>query len=267
MNPEEDSRSGKKRQVFQLTTMLPFFDEEIPTLYLADGTVYIPVRELCRMLGLRADTHIRRWRKLVLWANARKLPLQTARGQRTVWCLHRGALPFWCSCFHWSLVSAERRKQLRQATDAWLEDVAQANRLMVNRYRSFRRLLFAYLETYSDAEILLNCCKLHLCCSLDVASFLQLEQLLFQGETLISEATEQARKMVQEQAIAPIVDVITLGVDGVETEIGTLPIFPILPREDCEQFFASLRKLAQWYQEMAAFMDELKRSQNIDQSE
>src|SRR6266516_7157307 len=150
MNAEEDSMRGKQRQAIQQTTIiLPYFDEEVAALYLADGTAYLPVRALCRMLGLRAETHIPRWRKLVLWASARKLPLQTARGQRIVWCLHRGALPFWCACFNWSLVAPLRREQLRQATDAWQEDVAQANRLMLDRYRSLRRLLFAILETYS----------------------------------------------------------------------------------------------------------------------
>jgi len=79
MNAEEDSRRGKQRQAIQqMTIMLPYFDEEVPALYLADGTAYLPVRSLCRMLGIRAETHIPRWRKLVLWASARKLPLQTA---------------------------------------------------------------------------------------------------------------------------------------------------------------------------------------------
>ena len=268
MNSVEDSRRGKQRQVFQQTTiLLPFFDEEMPALYLTDGTVYLPVRALCRMLGLRDDTHIQRWRKFVLWANACKLPLQTERGRRTVWCLHMGALPFWCSCFHWSLVSAERREQLRQATNAWQEDVAQANRLMLDRYRSLRRLLFAILETYSNAETWFDHWAPHFSCSLDVASSLQLEQLLFQGKTLISEATAQARKMVQEQAMALIVDMITLDVDGVGTEIGTLPLFPIVPCEDRERLFVSIRKLAQWYREMATFIAKLKSSQNLDQSE
>jgi len=95
MNAEEDSMRGKQRQAIQQTTIiLPYFDEEVPALYLADGTAYFPVKALCNMLGLRAGTHIPRWRKLVLWASARKLPLQTARGQRIVWCLHISALPF-----------------------------------------------------------------------------------------------------------------------------------------------------------------------------
>src|SRR5436305_11400643 len=116
MNAEEDSMRGKQRQAIQQTTIrLSYFDEEVPAIYLPDGTAYLPVRSLCRMLGLRAETHIPRWRKLVLWVNARKLPLQTARGKRTVWCLHLGALPCWCACFNWSSVSEERREQLRQA--------------------------------------------------------------------------------------------------------------------------------------------------------
>jgi hypothetical protein len=268
MNAEEDSMRGKQRQAIQQTTMmLPYFDEEVPALYLADGTAYFPVKALCNMLGLRAETHIPRWRKLVLWANARKLPMQTARGERMVWCIHMGALPFWCACFNWSLVPDVRREQLRQATDAWLEDVEQAHRLMLDRYRSLRRYLFEFLEAYSDAETWLDQWALHLSSSLDIASSRQLELLLSQGKTLIGEATAQARKMVQEQAMAPIIDIVTINASGEATQTGTLPLFPVVPRDDREQFFASTRKLAQWYQEMAAFIDKLKRSQNRDQRE
>ena len=184
-----------------------------------------------------------------------------------VWCLHMGALPFWCVCFNWSLVAPVRREQLRQATDAWQEDVAQAQRLLLERYRSLRRYLFAFLEAYSDAETWLDRWVLYLSASLDIASSRQLDLLLSQGKTLISEATAQARKIVQEQAMAPIIDIITLDANGVGAEIGTLPLFPVVPREDREQFFASMRKLAQWYLDMAAFIDKLKRSQNSDQSE
>src|SRR2546421_1475219 len=268
MNAEEDSMRGKQRRAIRQTTMmLPYFDEEVPVLYLADGAVYLPVRSLCRMLGLRAETHIPRWQKLVLWASARKLPLQTARGEHMVWCLHMGALPFWCVCFNWSLVAPVRREQLRQATDAWQEDVAQAQRLLLERYRSLRRYLFAFLEAYSDAETWLDRWVLHLSPLLNMASSRQIEFLLSQGKTLIGQATIQARKMVQEQAIAPIMDIFTIDASGEVAEIGTLPLFPVVPREDREQFFASLRKLAQWYLDMAALIDKLKSSQNRDQSE
>src|SRR3989442_5004958 len=215
MKAEERGGSGQQEQgVRQAPTVLTYFDEEVPVLYLANGAPYLPVRSLCHMLGLRAETYIPQWRKLVLWANARKLPLLTARGPRIVWCLHMGALPFWCACFNWSLVSTERREQLRQATDAWQEDVTQAQRVLLGCYRSLRRDLFAILEAYSDAETWLDQWALSLSATPDFASSRQFESLLSQGKTLIREVTAQARQMVQEQAIAPIVDVVTLDVNG-----------------------------------------------------
>jgi hypothetical protein len=45
---------------------LPYFDDEVPVVYVADGTGYIPVVALCRMLGLSPRTHIPRWRRLFL---------------------------------------------------------------------------------------------------------------------------------------------------------------------------------------------------------
>jgi hypothetical protein len=269
MNAEAESMRGKQRQVIRQTTMmLPYFDEEVPALFLADGTAYLPVRALCRMLGLRPEIHIPRWQRLVLWANARKLPLQTALGRRIVWCLHRGALPFWCACINWSLVTAERREQLRRATDAWQEDVAQAQQLLLARYRSLRRDLFVFLEAYSGAEAWLDRLALRLSSSLDSASAHQFELLLSEGRILIGQATAQGRKIVQEQAKAPIVDVVTLDANGSVTETDiSFPLFPVVSREDREQFFASLRKLAQWYLDMAAFIDKLKSSQDHGQSE
>src|SRR6266702_4252779 len=268
MHAEEQRISGKQGQsIRQATIVLPYFDEEVPVLYLADGTAYLPVRSLCRMFGLRAETHIPRWQKLVLWASARKLPLQTARGQRMVWCLHMGALPFWCVCFNWSLVPPKRLEQLRQATHAWQEDIAQAQRLLLGRYRSLRKYLFAFLDAYSDTETWLDQWVLYLSSSLDIASSRQLELLHSQGKTLIGQAAAQARRMVQEQAAAPIMDIVIIDASGVGTEVGTLPLFPVVPREDREQFFASMRKLAKWYQDIAAFIDKLKSSHKCDQSE
>ena len=265
---EERGMTGKERQdIRQTTIMLPYFDEEVPVLYLDDGTAYLPVRALCRMLGLRAETHIPRWRRLVLWANVRKLPLQTARGERMVWCLHRGALPFWCVCFNWSLVSTGRREQLGRATDAWQEDIAQAQRLLLERYRSLRRFLFTFLDAYSDAEAWLDQWALYLSATLDVATSRQLELLLTKGKTLIDEAMAQAGAMVQEQATAPIIDIVTIDEIGAVTETDTQPLFPVVPREAREQFFTSMRELVQWQREVAAFIDRLTRSQKGDQSE
>jgi hypothetical protein len=253
--------------IWQETVTLPYFNCEVPVVYLADGTAYLPVRSLCRMLGLRAETHIPQWRKLVLWANARKLSLHTARGRRIVWCLHMGALPFWCACFNWSLVSAKQREQLRQASVAWQKDVAQAQQLLLGDYRSLRRDLFAFLEAYSNAEAWFDQWALHISATLDAASSSQFEALLSQGKTLIGQATAQAREMVQEQAMAPIIDIVTIGESGAVTETDTLPLFPVVPSEYREQFCASVRKLAQWHRELVAFISNLEHKQSGGRSE
>ena len=143
----------KAQTIHQTTMILPYFDYEVPFLSLGDGAGYIPVVALCRMLGLNPRTHVPRWRRLFLWVHARKLPLRTeTRGTRIVWCLHLGALFFWCSCFNWSLVSPERQVQLRQATDAGLKHLEQAHQEMLARYRQMRHLLFRFLTDHADAQ-------------------------------------------------------------------------------------------------------------------
>jgi hypothetical protein len=253
--------------VRQVTITLSYFHYEVPVLYVGEGTRYIPMIALCEMLGLRADTHIPRWRKLLLWANARKLPLQTASGKRIVWCLQLGALPFWCACFTWSLVLPVRLEQLRQATDAWLEEVEQANQLMLDGYRSLRQYLYTFLAEYSDTKTWLDQLALCLPPSLDVASSLQLEELLSERHTLIDQATAHAGKMVQEMVVSSIVDIVTIEVNGAMTGIGTFPIFPVVPGVDCQQFFEYASNLSQWNQDMAAFTGKLVLAQDSDQSE
>ena len=247
----------ENEQVVQQTTIiLPYFDEEVPVLYMADGLPYIPVVALCRMLGLRAEAHIPRWRQLLLWENARKLPLRTARGRRIVWCLHLGAVPFLFGCFNWSLVSPQRRGQLRQATDASLKLMEQAQQKMLLRYREVRHHLLTFLTAYAQADTQLDQVAQRMHARLDAASFPQFDALLSQGRTLIQEATAFARKLVQEQASDLIVDVVTADADGQMTQIGTFPLFPVVSRQDEECLSTYLSRLAQWYHEVFAFLDE-----------
>ncbi len=242
--------------VQQATIVLPYFDSEVPVLYVADGRRYIPVVAVCRMLGLRADTHMARWRRLLVWDTARKLPLRTARGTRIVWCLQLGAVPFLYSCFNWSLVSPERQGQLRQATDASLKLMEQAQHKMLLRYRDLRHHLFTFLVAYAQADSQLDQVARRMHVRLDRDSCLQFEVLLSQGRTLIQEATAYARTLVQEQATDLIADVVTADADGQMTQIGTFPLFPVVSRQDEERFSAYLSKLTQWYRQVFAFLDE-----------
>src|SRR6266581_3332899 len=247
----------ERPEVQQGSMILPYFNDEVTVLYLADGTGYIPVVALCRMLGLSPETHIPRWRRLFLWEHARKLPLRTEkRGMRMVWCLHLGALLFWCSSFNWSLVSPERRIQLREATDAGLKHLEQAHQEMLTRYRQTRHLLFRFLTNYADAQTQLQQVAARMHRRLDVASSATLDSLLAQGNALIEEATTHARAMPQDQASIPIMDVVTIDTDGYTTEAGSLPLFPVIPEQDCEQFFAQIDRLTHWYGDFVLFLVE-----------
>jgi hypothetical protein len=243
--------------VQQGTMILPYFDDEVPVVFLADGTRYIPVVALCRLLGLSPRIHIPRWHRLFLWDHARKLPLWTEkRGTRIVWCLHLGALFFWCSSFNWSLVSPERQVQLRQATDAGLKRLEQAHQEMLIHYRLMRHLLFRFLTNYADAHTQLQQVAARMHPRLDAASSVTLEKFLAQGCALIEEATVHARAMLQDQASIPIMDVITIDAEGNVSEVGTQPLFPVVPELDEEQFFAHIDRLTHWYGDFFSFLAE-----------
>lgn len=251
-------RDKHVKQVVQQSTMvLPHFDYEVPILYIADGTAYVPVIALCEMLGLRADRHIRRWRGLVLWSDACKLPLRTKSGKtRMVWCLHRGAFPFLYGCFNWSLVSPERRMQLRQATDEWIELSNHAYQAMQAHYKAIRRFLFTFLTTYTDTTASLKRVAEQLSTLLDSGSCLKLDELVTQGISLIEQATKHARSMLQEQAGTPIFDAFKVDSDGNIQETFSLPLLPVVPQEDEEKLIELLEKLVQWNQEFTGFLKE-----------
>jgi len=262
----EDRAVEKERHDVQQGTMtLPYFDYEVPVLSLPDGTRYIPVVALCRMLDLRSETHLPRWRRLFLWEHARKLPMRTeTRGTRIVWCLHLGALFFWCSSFNWSLVSAERRVQLQQATEAGLKHLEQAHQEMLTRYRLMRQLLFRFLTDHADATTHLQQLAAGIHPRLDAASSAALDLLIEEGCTLIDEATVHAQAILQDQATTPIMNVVTIDAEGHATEVGSMPLFPIIPEEESEQFFASIDRLTLWYCDLAVFLKKQALSRQVD---
>src|SRR5258708_13336710 len=170
---------SQQEVIEQTMATLPFLDDEVPALYLADGRLYMPVCAVCRALGIRADTHIRRWRTLVLWITARKLPFQTEkRGKRLVWCLLISEVPFLYSLFDWKLVSPERRLQLRRATEEQVKLANLAYQEMQQRYKALRQSLFWFLTTFADIDALLEHYADILLPTLDDASSLPLSSFI-----------------------------------------------------------------------------------------
>ncbi len=247
----------ESNQVIQQTVIrLPYFNEEVPVLYVENGKLYVPVIALCNMLGLHANTHIPRWRKLFLWGHARKLPLYIpTRQKRIVWCLHVGAIPLWCGCFDWSLVTSECQEQLHQATEAWSEALSQAHIEMLSHYKQMRCILFEFLTAYKDTEAALSRLAARLQPILDEFDIcIQLEEIITQGQKLIYEATDHARRMIQGQVTNPIIDAVKVDKSGHIFEGASLPLFLFFEKEDCQKFFDYVVQLSHWYQEFVGFL-------------
>jgi hypothetical protein len=248
----------KYQSVRQATITLPHFEYEMPVLYPDGGDAYVPVRAVCDMLGIRADTRIQRWRYLLLWEHARKLPWRAPGQQaRIVWCLHLGALPFLYSCFDWSYVRPDRRTQLRQAMDESLDVLDRAYREKQIRYRKLHRLLFLFLTKLAGAEQTLQEKTQHLFPLLATTSWTDLDNLVQRGCQLIQEITTAAKNMLHEQGKSLIVDGIQLDSEGHITDTSSMPLFPVDPREeDIDAFSRSGRMLLLWQDAFATFLRE-----------
>ena len=250
---------GENEQVVlkQTTITLPFLDDQVPAVYLVDGRPYIPVFAVCRALGIRADMHIQRWKNLVLWFTARKLPFQTEkRGRRLVWCLLISEVPFLYGLFDWNLVTSERRLQLRRATEAQAKLSNLAYQEMQQRYRAMRQALFTFLSACADIDALLERYTNVMLPALDDEAALTLAALLDRGRSLFQDATAHARKMVHEQGVLPVVDAIKIDAHNHVMDTFSMPLLPIVPHEDSARFFALLAQVTSWMREEQAFWSE-----------
>ena len=252
-------KEGNGEVLRQETITLPHFEYEVPALYVADTEApYIPIVAICRMLGIRPDTRIPRWRRLLLWEDAQKLPLRTEKsGTRIVWCLQLGAVPFLFSCFDWKYVAPERRLQMRQMTDECLAMLERAHQEMLARYKYIRRSLFEFLTVYADMEPRLARFEILLHIYLNnFDACVQLGTLLEQGRALIDEATAHAREMLQRLVTGPVVDAVAINADGEVIDEFPLPLFPVVPREDSARFFEYLSLLTKWNEKLTAFLEQ-----------
>ena len=239
--------------VTQTTVTLPFLDDEVPALYLADGRPSIPVCAVCHALGIPPASLIRRWRNLALWVTARKLPFQTRRqGKRLVWCLLISQVPFLYSLFDWKLVAPERQAQLRQATEAQIQLANRAYQAMQQRYKATRQLLFQFMTECADIERFFQRSVQVASMQLDRPSSLAVQSQIEQGRELYRDAAAHVRKMLQDQGELPIIDAVRVDATDTVLETFSMPLLPIVPEEDSARFVEYRRQLAAWYVELAA---------------
>ena len=240
--------------MIQTTVTLPFLDDEVPALYLADGRPYIPVFAVCHALGIPTASSIRRWRNLALWVTARKLPFQTRKqGKRLVWCLLISQVPFLYSLFDWKLVAPERQAQLRQATEAQIQLAHRAYQTMQQRYKATRQLLFQFMTECADIERFFQRSREAASVQLDGPASLAFEVLIERGWGLYRDAVAHVRKMLREQGELPIVDAVRVDATDTVVETFSMPLLPIIPKEDSTRFGEFMCQVATWHVELAAF--------------
>ncbi len=240
--------------VTQMTVALPFLDDEVPALYLADGRPYIPVFAVCHALGIPPASLIRRWRNLALWVTARKLPFQTKKqGKRLVWCLLISQVLFLYGLFDWKLVSPERQSQLREATEAQIRLANRAYQAMQQRYKATHQLLFQFMTECADIERFFQRSMEAASTGLDRPASLAFEALIERGRGLYRDAAAHARKMLQDQGELPIIDAVRVDANHTVVETFSMPLLPIVPEEDSTRFGEFTCQSAAWHVELAAF--------------
>jgi hypothetical protein len=244
--------------VLQSTIALPYLNEVVPVLYLGWDKPFIPVRAVCNVLGINADRHIQRWRTLLLWRNARKLPFKTSRGKCLVWCLHLAEVPFLYGCFNWSGIAPARCEQMERAIEETAALTARVYSEMQRRYRESRRMLFRYLTSYADLDETFarfaRLLRTYIASFADREGSTRIETLLNDGKVLLDEATTHARAMLEEQAALPVIDVVSLNAEGEIIDEFSQPLLPIAQKEEHAQFFQYLMEIGQWYEDLSAFL-------------
>ncbi len=243
--------------VQQTTIALPYLEEEVPALYLADGRPYIPVFAICRVLGIRADTHIQRWRHLVFWATAQKLPFQTEkRGRRLVWCLLISEVPYLYSLFDWKCLQPERRRQLYEAASAHTKLLGQVYQEMQERYAATRQMLFSILTKTADLDTTFWPELEAKIGSLPSESQIQAAQLLDRGRVAYAELVTHTRRMLQIQQETLIVDGVKLDPDNTVVDTFSMPLLPSVSHEDSLRLTELLRQVATWHRSLSTLWNE-----------
>ncbi len=241
--------------VRQTTIALPFLDEQVPALIVADGRPYIPVFAVCRVLGIRADTHIQRWRRLIFWGTARKLPFQTEnRGRRLVWCLLISEVPYLYSLFDWSPLPPERRRQLHEAAHAHAQLLGQAYQEMQAQYAATRQALFSVLTLAAELDATFWPAMAEKAASLPSEAQARYAQLLDSGHDVYERLIAHTRKMLYaQQDESLIVDAVKLDAEHRVIDTFFLPLFPVVSREESLMLTELLQQVARWHQALTDF--------------
>jgi hypothetical protein len=124
------------------------------------------------------------------------------------------------------------------------------------RYRAMRKALFTFLINSTNSYTLLQRYVDVLPATSDNELTLRLAALIESGCSIFRDAIDNARKMVRDQRLFPIIDTFRVDSDNNVIDTFSMPLLPIVPQEDYELFFSFMRQLTAWREELQKFCGE-----------
>jgi hypothetical protein len=233
--------------VRQGVVTLPYLDDEVPALYTAENKPYIPAFAVCYALGLPVAPHIRKWRNMLLWTTAHKLPLKTNKGTRLVWCLLISEVPFLYGNVIWKYVASERRQQLHEAIEKGIDLANQAYQQMQRDYHTYRQSLLTFLRLCLEMRPQWEQMPPADTDEEDQRAF---ENLLHEGHVLYDKAALLAKTILQERADNLVIDALIIGEEQTIVDSFSMPLLPVVDQEKKKQFATTLMAIACWHLRM-----------------
>jgi protein involved in ribonucleotide reduction len=158
-------------------------------------------------------------------------------------------------------VIPERREQLQQAKNELVTVPDIIYQETLRRHQQLRRFLFYFLTTYTDTSLFFEQVVQQVAPFLNEENQEWLEELIAQGQEIITEALVIARKILHEQEKIPTIDTYQPDHNGIFFEAGSLPLLPTTSTtsaKDQQRFSKCLALLREWYQDLITFLSAQK---------
>lgn len=152
--------------VVTATREIELFEDNLLTVRSSDGSIFLPIRDLCQYLGLDRAAQVRRIKRdETLATDLVEFSLDTSRGQRETQYLRLESVPFWLSGISLSKVRPELRDKLlsykrwvvRKVYEAFMVELARENQIIpASDYLEDLRNLGQALVQLTDEQTVLE---------------------------------------------------------------------------------------------------------------
>ena len=198
-------QSDPSKMLSAIFTLSPL-TSELPVIQAPQGR-FVPLRELCELVGLRPSAYIGVFCRSFRPRQAiQKLPRQTPLGQQEVWCLEQKWLPLWLVKLPVSRLPPDRREQLMILQETCNVALGWAHQKLLHRQESVRRYAFRILSVCEQHESWLQDWEEQGLLLFPPALHQELAARLIQGHRLGEALATAARRTLRDVLEGPVVD-------------------------------------------------------------